>query len=510
MATVPARISGTYRPPQKPKPAPRPAADAGMGSLLRALQQPANTAGLQQQANQAAARDTNAMVQALRAEQDRINAQAAARAGQMQQAGLASARYLESLNLGGSLGDSLRSSAADQATLAQGFSGQLRDTVGGEAAKVQQGLQAIGAPGGAPNIGTDQAANVLYGLGGQLPANAMLQAAPFAEAQARQLPATLLGQGQTYAAGQLARGREQADTLSGKIAETVGGRAGLAREYLADLQAQAEKSRQNAISNVFQAIRLEQSGQKAAADQAWRAAQLEQDNADRALREWKYQQDVALGQQRVDVSRELGQQRITQGNERLEISRGQLEVSRGQLARGIVKDKQAAAAKKQTGGMTADTWRTLVSDATKQARSISTSQPARQRFNTSTGGFEEVPGTAREAAPYQEALRQILALGPSTPRWKAKATQIVNAQYAEGENGRPYSPKKAQAVSAQAARAAYNAGVPFDEAVATFLANTTGTIPKATAVDAYRRIYFFASPFSPIPGSKNFPPRGGN
>lgn len=172
--------------------------------------------------------------------------------------------------------------------------------------------------------------------------------------------------------------------------------------------------------------------------------------------------------------------------------------------RKVKKDRRDAQQDKQGGGLSAASWRTLVSDATKQARDLATSKPARQRYNTELGDFEPVPDTGQSATLYPEALKQIIQLGPDTPRWRDKATRIVNAQYDEGEAGRPYSPKKAKATAAQAARLAYKARKPYQQALSTFLENTRGIIPPDVARAEYARAYFFTSAFSPVPGSANW------
>lgn len=153
----------------------------------------------------------------------------------------------------------------------------------------------------------------------------------------------------------------------------------------------------------------------------------------------------------------------------------------------------------KTGGLSASGWRSLVSDASKQASTLATAAPAKVHYPAGGGDPQPIPGSGHDATSYKDALAQIVALGPNTPAWHAKAAQIVNAQYSEGESGRPYSPKNAKRTAAQAAAAAVKAGKPYQEAVDTFLANTQGTIDPAVARAAYERAYFFP-PISPIKG----------
>lgn len=99
-----------------------------------------------------------------------------------------------------------------------------------------------------------------------------------------------------------------------------------------------------------------------------------------------------------------------------------------------------------TGGLTSSEWRSLVSSTTSKITAAAKSKSPTQRYVTvtnpdgsKTSKFVAVPGTGNDATPYSEALATAIQQGPQTTAWKTKATQIVNAQYPQGENGRPYT-----------------------------------------------------------------------
>lgn len=105
--------------------------------------------------------------------------------------------------------------------------------------------------------------------------------------------------------------------------------------------------------------------------------------------------------------------------------------------------------------------RALISDATKQARALATTTAPKQHYVA--GVPSDVPGTGKTAARYNDALTQIVALGPDTPAWRKKAQQIVDAQYAPGENGRPWG-AAAATTAAQTVRVAAQNGLTIAEA----------------------------------------------
>lgn len=226
------------------------AGGTGYSQLLAAASQPLDTAGIARQAHTAAFHDVGTLVTGIRQQQAQINADAQARAREIQAASLGAAKYLQGLNLGHGLSDSLKQAAGDQSSLAAGFSGQLQQTVGDAGAKVSAALDQLHAPGGVPSTAA-QAGNTVYGLGGLLPANAMLAAAPYAQQQADSAPGQLVGYGQQEAIGALGAGKQQAQRLDSQITTAQGKLPALEHGYLSDLTAAATKGRQDQIGNVI-------------------------------------------------------------------------------------------------------------------------------------------------------------------------------------------------------------------------------------------------------------------
>lgn len=249
---------------------------ADYAPILKRMMQPADTSGFRKQARADATADTQAQVGAFRQQQSQINQQAAGRARQINLAAIAASRQLAGQDLAGHLSAGIHSAAGDIAGLASGFSGDLRRTVGEQEAKVQQGLDAIGGPGGVPST-TEQAGNVVYGVGGQIPASALLQAAPFAEAATRAMPASLLGYGQQQAIGAIGQGREQAAQYDTDIASALAGRPKLERGYLADYTKAAQDQRKDQVDTVFDTIGVQQKEDD-------RTARIADDKADRKAR----------------------------------------------------------------------------------------------------------------------------------------------------------------------------------------------------------------------------------
>lgn len=149
-----------------------------------------------------------------------------------------------------------------------------------------------------------------------------------------------------------------------------------------------------------------------------------------------------------------------------------------------------------TGGLSASGWLSLVASASKQAAALSTTVAARQHYPAGGGDPVNVPGTGKQAAPYNDALNQIFALGPNTKAWATKTRQIVDARYAPGENGRPWG---AQAVPAaiKTAKTAYTNGMTIADARAKMLA---ANLPQDAVGKAIQRVYYSGA-FSPVNGA---------
>lgn len=192
------------------------------------------------QARAAAQADTQAAIDLYRAQQDMTNRQAQDRAGQVTLASQAAAKYLS--GIGDQTAGSYNNAAQILAGLAQGYSGDLKQTATDAASQVQQQLAGLNAPAGGLKTSTGETAqpaslaNVLYGLGGQIPANLLVTSGQALAGAQRQLPQATLGYGQQQAAGTLAAGQDEAAKLTPQILAAQAGQPKLARDYLAQIQ----------------------------------------------------------------------------------------------------------------------------------------------------------------------------------------------------------------------------------------------------------------------------------
>lgn len=165
----------------------------------------------------------------------------------------------------------------------------------------------------------------------------------------------------------------------------------------------------------------------------------------------------------------------------------------------------------KTGGMTAGELSTLTRDTAAAVAKGASGKAATQTSHwvaavapgavdprtgkVSTNGspghevFTAVPGTGSSTIPYSAALATAIAGGPSTPVWRAKATQIVNANpaYAMGSNGRPYEGRQAMIVARQFVTEALKNGQSMEKAIAQ--GRATGLIPDTALLPAARSIY---------------------
>lgn len=176
--------------------------------------------------------DVDAQVRAIQAVQAQERARAAAQAKEILAASQASAGML------GGVGDqtaaSFTNAAKDIAGFAQGFSGDLRDTASAEAQRVLDQLKAVGASNLAPEVAGQAGAlqNVLYGLGGNLPASALLTGGTALAAAQRGLPASTLAFGQEQARGAVAAGDQAAREYDPKLVDARGGLSDKTRQYV--------------------------------------------------------------------------------------------------------------------------------------------------------------------------------------------------------------------------------------------------------------------------------------
>lgn len=167
------------------------------------------------------------------------------------------------------------------------------------------------------------------------------------------------------------------------------------------------------------------------------------------------------------------------------------------------------------GGLTAASWSSLVKSVGGDIREgLSQARPAGKLYkpkdtNADDEGFIPDPNKPGvPAIPYADALSNAIAGGPNTPRWKTKATQLVNAAYAPGRNGRPWTAPTAKAAAMSTAKKAYADGMHEQDLVA---AMTNAGLPSSAIRNAVRIVYYMPnrSPIRGIPPTaEDYPYQG--
>lgn len=405
-------------------------------ALNKVLAAAPNTAGLAKVAGAQAQTDTNAVTASLRAQQAAEMQRAQQTAAALLGAAQAASGQLSAMDLGGHQADALRQAALDQAGLASGFSGQLRESAGEHSATLLRALEALHAPGGAPNTG-DQAANAVYGIG-KLPADAMLAAAPFAEAQARALPAQLLAHGQQNAAGALGAGAQAAHELDPQIAAALAKQPALAREYLSDLQKAAADAREASIGNMFKALTLQQRGYEQEATRYYRQAQLDQHESDQAQRQWYQVQQL---RQRAASERSDQRYRYDALDQRGRIAEDTSNRGWASLDAQAKKDAAAAAKKSTSARVTFKDGKGQTYLLDKETGAIvKLPVPGRPGAKQTYGG-----ASAAQVADWRETASQIASRGkkgywasnldPNSPVTSAQVAAAVAKVKAAGADG---------------------------------------------------------------------------
>jgi hypothetical protein len=272
-AAAPATTTTTAGTTNGGKGAAPPAAPFDWAAYAKSVFAPIDYSNLAKIASGRAASDTDALVAGYKTLQSDALTQAAARATQQGQLGLASSKYLEGLNLGGLAAGDYASAAAAERAAAAGYSGGLQQTVSDAAAKVQANLAAAGSPQTALNQGA-AAGNALYGLGGNLPALQLDAIGPTVAAGLRALPAQTLGYGQQLAFGELGAGQQEASKLNAEIVTARAKQGALAASYLDKLSEVARQSGQDKIANYYKAmaIKMKEDALKAQGNQIDAAA----------------------------------------------------------------------------------------------------------------------------------------------------------------------------------------------------------------------------------------------
>ncbi len=200
-------------------------------------------------AHTAAAGDIQPTIDAIVGQQHQIQADAANQARQIGAASNAAAGM--DAGIAPATLASYRQGAQDLINFAHGFQGNLQNTAVGDATAAAAALRNIGAPAGQMPTGAQGQAlgNVLYGLGGVIPAN-VLETSGLAQAGAqRQLPSTTRAYGEQQALGALGAGSAAAGKLGQQIINAKAGEGAVAQKYLTQfLNANTAKQKQDALN----------------------------------------------------------------------------------------------------------------------------------------------------------------------------------------------------------------------------------------------------------------------
>lgn len=246
--TTPQPAPTTQPAPVPVEPQPAPAVTGGNAALLDDVlggigsYKPPTTKQLMQQAKQLAGLQLNPQEQLLTSQENRATAQAQAAATLQGELGKALANIVA--GIGPEVQDTYHQAGQDTAALASGFSSGLRSTADADAQKINSLLDALGAPA-AQHIGTgktDDLADVLYGLGGYIPGNALAREGAAFTSAADMLPATATGQGAQLAQQEIATGQKNVQTLADQLASLEAQRPGLVQNALSQVEDAATKN----------------------------------------------------------------------------------------------------------------------------------------------------------------------------------------------------------------------------------------------------------------------------
>lgn len=450
----------------KPKTATTAAAPApgGVAGALATIP-PIDTTGILNTARKQAGVDVNATVAGIRAVQDQDVKQAADRAGYVAGAAKGAAKFLTGLNLGGALASSYKAAGNDIAGLGAGYSGQLQHDVGAADTKLAGTLSRLGAPGGAPST-AGLAGNVVYGLGGKLPAEGLFSAAPVAVANENAATRALVGYGQQQGLGLIGAGQQAAERLQPQITAAEAKLPSLVNTYATTLTNAAEKSRQNAITDTLAAIRLDQAGNRDAATAEYRQAQVDAANAriaETAAHDAATERVATYNANTSRINADTSRTSAATARENAVTSRakavGYIVGDDGQqhALPGFKKQPDGTFAKVQTGaaakhgGITATSYAKLKQNALKAAdlfyygKAPDESKVAalmKSEGITRDQALGLVPGVP--GIDYGAAIKQLIS-GYSLNREDAVA--ILNQFYAPGERGRPLTKGQKQAIA---------------------------------------------------------------
>jgi hypothetical protein len=190
------------------------------------------------QANTLAQQQVNAQVAAIQQQQDQAHATAAAQSAEILKAATAAAQFLTPL--GDQAAGDYTAAVQNLGGMVGGYTGGLRDTA--QAAQDAAQAQLAGISGNTQTVeghGADLA-NLLYGVSGSIPANALATQGLGATALARAIPQQTLSYGQQQAIGVLGQGNQTADALNTQLATARAQLPTLTQQYLKQFQDSAQ------------------------------------------------------------------------------------------------------------------------------------------------------------------------------------------------------------------------------------------------------------------------------
>ena len=194
----------------------------------------------------------------VRRQQAEADAAAAARAEQIQGATNAYAEI--SKGIAPQIQQTYSDAAHDQVTFAKGYSDTMRALQEKSGNEMNAQLQQIGAPEGQMARPSAGASDVLYGLGGVIPATTFGREGAAFTAAAAQLPATAQGVGMQFLMSAQAEAAKERKTFGEKLLELEAKRPGLIADTLREIKSSQQSSRSSYISEQYLLNTMRQTG----------------------------------------------------------------------------------------------------------------------------------------------------------------------------------------------------------------------------------------------------------
>lgn len=395
-----------------------------------------------QSAKQAASQIIAEMVAQVKREQEAARQTAQLEAARELAKGQALAYGLKDLGIAGQVQQIFQNAAANQSSLAQGFSGQIRDQASADAAAQQNTLRGTGQEGAVRNQG-DNMGNVAYGAGGYIPGNELNTLAAAFGANAALQPgfATQFGQ-----LGEAERMRQWALEQTGwgdKIAEAIGKKPGLFQELLSqnrsyandlyskkkdqrDFAYQKEMDRQAAkLKALEMELNWKMGNAELTADQAQQVWENAYKESELALDQYKAQASVAARDPRNDPDN------YVDSRGRL-VPKGYRYNQRGELVRSATAGKSKSGVTRKNG-LTKSQYTNALEDARKLAPILYSG-----KANNASGRPLPPEQQVAPVETYQQAVKRLQEAGLN----KNDAVRIANEYWEPGEAGRPMFTKK--------------------------------------------------------------------